>query len=394
MKKIITMNTNHKKNILFVITKSNWGGAQKYVYDLAVGLPKDIFNVTVALGGKGVLKEKLENSGIKTIIIERLGRNINIFDDISVFFKLLRLFHIEKPDIVHLNSSKIGGLGALAGRFVRTQKIVFTVHGWAFNETRGILQKTVIKLLSWITIILSHHVITVSEYDCKQGHGMPFTGKKITTIHNGISEIDFKNKEESRNELLKKFVDLAPKLDEKTVWLGTIAELHKNKGLEYAIKALAIARKSEKHLFSDLIFVVIGDGEERVNLENLIKTENLENIVILAGYKDYAMSFLKAFDIFLLPSVKEGLPFVLLEAGMAKLPSIATAVGGVPEIIDDMTSGILVQPKNPQEIAEGIKYLKKHKEKRFEFGQKLHQKILITFSMKEMLNKTMKIYGF
>src|SRR5688572_22606349 len=115
-----------KKKILYIITKSNWGGAQKYVHDLATGLPKEQFDVAVAFGhaspeatqakrGTGSLKERLDVAGIRTISIPRLGRDIQLIDESAVFFSLVKLIRNEKPDVIHLNSPKIGGLGALAG---------------------------------------------------------------------------------------------------------------------------------------------------------------------------------------------------------------------------------------------------------------------------------------
>jgi len=392
---MVDLNQKERQKILYVITKAHWGGAQRYVYDLATGLPKEKFDVAVAVGGEGGLKTKLNEEEIRTITIDRLGRDVNILDDIVVFFRLFKLFRKEKPDVVHLNSSKVGGLGALAARFTRVPRIVFTAHGWAFNEVRDVFQQTAIKLLSWITVFLCHRVITVSEYDGKQGRAMPFVSKKITVIHNGVSEIDFKNKEEARNILLG---SRTSKFDEKTIWLGTIAELHKNKGIEYTIKALSILMK---HAVKDdtqglplegFVFVVIGEGEERESLENLIKEEGLEGNIFLVGYKENASLLLKAFDVFLLPSIKEGLPYVLLEAGVASLPSIASATGGIPEIIDDMETGVLVKPKDSEEIGKAIMYLAENKAKMKEFGQELHKKVAKNFSTSKMIKQAMKIY--
>jgi len=401
---------NNKIKILYVITKSNWGGAGRYVYDLATNMPKGDFDVAVVIGlnpadtqeKSETLQNKLGRVGIRTIAVDRLERDINIFDDISVFFKILKLFRQEKPDIIHLNSSKIGGIGALAGRvynifgLLRTKdrklktRIVFTAHGWAFNEVRGKLQKILIKFFSWITIILSHHTITVSKHDGEQGRKMFFATKKITIIHNGISEVDFKNKAEACNALLG---SKASEFGGETVWLGTIAELHKNKGIEYAIKALShIAKYEHLHENITFVFVIIGEGEERKNLENLIEKEGLKNKVFLVGHIENAASFLGAFDIFLLPSIKEGLPYVLLEAGIGGLPAVATAVGGVAEIIEDMESGILIQPQNYKDIEKAITFLSKNKIERGLFGEKLHKKIIRKFSMQEMLKKTIGVY--
>ena len=127
------------KKILFVITKSNWGGAQKYVYDLANELhrPNAEFEVAVAFGQEGQLAGKLREAGITTHPIRSLQRDVSVIADIKSFFELLRLFKTQKPDIAHLNSSKVGGLGALAARVAGVPKIIFTVHGWPFWETRG-----------------------------------------------------------------------------------------------------------------------------------------------------------------------------------------------------------------------------------------------------------------
>lgn len=380
-----------KTKVLYIITKSNFGGAQRYVFDLATNLPQDIFESVVVLGGDGILNDKLKKADIKTIPIKQLQRDISISNDIAVFFELLRIIKTERPDVIHLNSSKIGGLGALAGRIYnllnRKTKtlVVFTAHGWAFNEPRGYLQKTIIKFISWITILLSHKTITVSEFDYRQGVLMPFAKNKITVIHNGVSKIKLTEKRKAREILFK---NTNTKIDDKAIIIGTISELHKNKGLKYAIGALADLPEK----FTNVAFIIIGEGEERENLEATIKKNNLTKKVILCGYKDNASSLLKAFDVFILPSIKEGLPYVLLEAGMAGIPVISTDTGGIPEIIDDMETGILVQSKNPAEITKAIKYMLSNKTKTKKFGQKLRKKVEKEFSTSKMLTETIQTY--
>jgi uroporphyrinogen-III synthase len=105
-----------KKKILYVITKSNYGGAQRYVYELATGLPKDTFDVVVAFGGNGLLKEKLESAGMRTRTIENFERDIHFFKEFKAYKELKKIIQEEAPDIVHLNSSKAAALGAYAAR--------------------------------------------------------------------------------------------------------------------------------------------------------------------------------------------------------------------------------------------------------------------------------------
>jgi len=103
-----------KKKILFVITKSNWGGAQRYVYDIATNMPRDRFELVVAAGGDGVLIDKLKSAGIQTIAIRALDRDISIIKEILSFFSLLAIYRRERPSVIHANSSKAGGIAATA----------------------------------------------------------------------------------------------------------------------------------------------------------------------------------------------------------------------------------------------------------------------------------------
>ena len=98
---------HNKTKVLYIITKSNWGGAQRYVYDMAMGISKNGYEAVVALGGNGTLKEKLGGAGIRTITIPNLERNVNIFSEWKVFFDLLKIYRIERPNVIHLNSTSI-----------------------------------------------------------------------------------------------------------------------------------------------------------------------------------------------------------------------------------------------------------------------------------------------
>ena len=118
----------------------------------------------------------------------------------------------------------------------------------------------------------------------------------------------------------------------------------------------------------------------------------ISDIVKFLGFVPDAKKYLGGADIFLLPSRNEAFPYVILEAGAIGLPIIATSVGGVPEIINDMQNGILVHPKNPREIAEAIMYLLDHKEKQKEFGDEIKKTVMTFFSLERMLLETIGIY--
>lgn len=303
-----------KKKVTFVITKSNWGGAQRYVFDLATSLPKDQFEVSVAFGQDGLLAKKLQENAIKIYSIKALERDISLSSDVRSFWELLQLFKRERPDVVHLNSSKAAGIGALAARMAGVKKIVFTSHGWPFLEQRNFIARTLIYLLSWITALLSHTVIVVSNCDLQIAKKMPFVGYKSVRIYNGI-----------RKDILESGDTIRRAFTTKAHITGTVGELTKNKNQASLIEQA----KNDPTMH----IAIVGEGEERLHLEALIQKYNLEDRVKLFGFMP-ASEALRGFDTFALPSLKEGLPYVLLEAKAAGLPIVANRVGGVGEILD------------------------------------------------------------
>lgn len=378
-------NVPKKTKVLFVITKSNFGGAQKYVYDIATNLPKDRFEVAVTLGGSGALIQKLHDEHIRVLPIFSLTRDINTSNDLLAFFEMLSIFRREKPDVVHLNSAKAGGVGALAARLARVPKIIFTAHGWAFNEERSALQRLAIKFLSWITVLLSHKTIAVSEAVKNNTKKWPFVQRKIIVIKNGTSEPLFYRRGDARARL-KALANIP--VPENAFLIGTIAELHKNKGLSYAIEAFAKLAPQNPNLY----YFILGGGEEKERLSTLVEQHGLRGHVFLLGFVEDASRFLCAFDMFLLPSITEALGFVLLEAGLASLPVLATRVGGIPEIIKDGTTGILVPPRDPDAIAKSIKSLKDDLTMAKHFGESLNKRVLTEFSLSRARANTMALY--
>ena len=387
-----------KIKILYIITKSNFGGAQRYVYDLATNLPKTEFEILVAFGGNGLLKEKLEAAHIRTVTLSALDRDIGTFKEFLAFLQILGTIKNFEPELIHLNSSKAGILGGLAARFYnlfgfilkllhcidrapRPCQIVFTAHGWAFKEKRKFMARKLIEYSSWLTVVLSHTTIVVSNDDREKVRHFIFIQSKIKLVHNGIETPHFISRDDARAFLSEK---IGHSISNETLLAGTVAELHKNKGLDYVVEAMKTAPRYS--------YIIIGTGEDREKLQGTIEKTGLNQRVFLAGQIKNAASFLKAFDLFILPSLKEGLPYALLEAGAAGVPVIATDVGGVPEIIDDMSSGIVVKAKRPKEIAEAIAFLIEYPEKKKEFGEKLQKTVAEKFTLERMVKETVAVY--
>lgn len=374
------------KKVLLVITKSNFGGAQKYVYDLATSLPREQFDVAVVFGQGAELEEKLRTVGIRTIKIGALHRNVNPFRDLVAFFKLIKIFKKERPDIVHLNSTKVGGIGAIAGRICHIPKIIFTAHGWAFNEKRNFISKAVISFLQWITVRFAHTTIAVSQKTAEQILRFPFIHKdKIKVIYNGIAPINFVDRAEARRVLLGNVV-----ASNQTFWIGTISELHANKGIDVALAAFAEITK----IYPQAIFVIVGGGEEKARLASQIDLLGLTNKAFPIGFVSDAKKYLKAFDLFTLTSRTEAFPYAILEAGLAELPVVVSDVGGIPEIINLPDVGRLVPTDKtaPRAIANAIEELINNGGQAKTIGQNLKRRVVQEFSMQKMCAETFALY--
>lgn len=343
--------------ILYIITKSNFGGAQKYVYEKSIADKSKGDDVLVAVNKAGQLTDLLNSVGIPFSEIRGLQRDFSIFKEFVVINSIISTLKKFNPNIVHLNSSKIGGLGSLSVRIYNLfknksekAKIIYTAHGWAFNEKRFWGVRFIIKFLSYITILLSDEVIVLSQSEYDQVSRWPFAKNKLKIQPLKIQEINFLSKEMS----LEKISSIAEKdINKNNFIIGTVAELHKNKGLNFGIEAINEIKISNPEIFEKITWLIIGDGEEEAEISNLIKQNDLTESIILTGYIDNAAKYLKAFDICLLPSTKEGLPYALLEAESAGLPIIATDVGGIKEVFDKKPN-IIIEHSNITALKDSI----------------------------------------
>lgn len=373
------------KTILYLITKSHWGGAQRYVYDLATSAKSVGFPVAVASGDGGELIDRLREEGVRTHMLPSLARDIGFMKDAKAFFEIIACIKKEKPDVIHLNSSKAGILGAFAGRIMRVRHIIFTAHGWAFNEDRPYHQKILIKIVHWLTILLSHKTIVVS-HEVKKHMDWPFTHSKMVVIHNGRASPHLFSHEIARAMLVAQYPELQPYRDDP--WSVTIAELHKNKQHDAMIRAMRLVVENEPNARH----VIMGGGELEKELTRMIQEHNLSEHVFLLGAVPDAANYLQAFSFLILPSRTEALPYVPIEACFAGIPTIASRVGGIPEIIRHDQEGFLVPSGNENELAKAYRTLLRDDEKR----SVLSKNALLRaqhFSLEHMLKKTFEVYG-
>ncbi len=375
--------------ILYIITQGECGGAQKNVLDLAVGARQAGYTVTVATGRQDTvtsrwLFDELRAAGFRAaaparllgvrpspqpigspdlMVIPALRRDIRPLADLVAFFQIMRLVRRLRPDIVHVHSSKAGSVGAVAAKLACVGvKVVYTVHGFVIAEPLPSFTKTLYRVSEYIASFFRDLVITVSAHDETLGRTEKLIHSRSVVIYNGLDQakkagiLAFSQAREALGRLLP--ADVAASFTSNRRAVGVVASFYPTKGLTYLLDAIALVRSTttqhdEAHFVP---YVIVGDGVLRTELEAKIRRLKLTDQVFFVGMVDDAYRYLTAFDLMVLPSVKEGFPYVLLEALLAGRPFIASRVGGIPELAHMLPSGVarLVPPAEPRALAAAI----------------------------------------
>jgi glycosyltransferase involved in cell wall biosynthesis len=210
--------------------------------------------------------------------------------------------------------------------------------------------------------------------------------KKFSVIRTAVPTILFLSRDDAQAKL---FPEAIVKTHTNDTWVVSTGEHTANKNLFYALKAVEAYNATHD---TKLFFTLMSDGEERSAFEKFVAKHNLQDSVFFTGYVDGAREYLKAFDIFVLPSRKEGMPYGLLEAGSAGLACIVSNVGGIPEIIDDQKNGLLINPKDEDSLVTALHTLTASPEKTAQYARSLQDKIATQFSLLRMLEKTVELY--
>jgi glycosyltransferase involved in cell wall biosynthesis len=296
------------------------GGAQTYVAELAGALSAD-YDVVVAAHGDGPLKAAVEAAGARYVPLRWVRRAVG-WRDVAGLLELVALFRRERPAAVHLNSSKIGLLGRLAAWVARVPVRIFTVHGWAFA---------------------AHHGAAATAYRLAERAARPF-GTVIVCPVEQVRRmgIEARTCDERRSEVIHNAVDAAAApvaaLDAALPTIVSVGRLHEPKDfvtLARALRALpAEGWRAE----------IVGDGPDRPDVERELREGRLTGAVALVGERTDVPRRLAHADVFVLSSRSECMPISVLEAMAAGLPVVASAVGGIPEMVLDGETGILVAP--------------------------------------------------
>ena len=335
----------NKIKILHVITHLPIGGAQDNTLYTVELLDKEKYDISLCCNLDGALVERAKKiEAIKLFDIPFLCREVSPYRDIRAFLSLYKLFKEEDFTIIHTHSSKAGLLARLAAVLNKTPIVIHTIHGFAFNDFMNMFKKNffiyVEKLLAKWTDVL----ITVSNLNKKKIIDLNIAHEnKIKNIYSGIDLSLFTNK---RNDDFRKELNL----ENDHLLLGSVGRLSDQKDPITMIEAFGIISKP----FPNAHLALVGDGELKDKILEKIDKLKLNSKVHLTGNKNNPWSVYHSMDLFIMSSIYEGLGRSITEALSCGVPVVCTDVEGVPEIVRDNITGILVPPKDANKLADGI----------------------------------------
>lgn len=324
-------------NLLFLnsVNEKTYGGMEEWIRLAASGLAKRGHSLTICGRKKSEFLRRLKNLEPDLEICElEISGDFNLF----TISRLKDIIVQNKIDKLIVNFNKDIRLGGLAAKFANNVKVVWSV---GLDITKdNFIHKHLTPMLIDSVIVPSH---SLKVQITRHGYIEPST---VTVIPIGIPEVTLTvPKERAREQLLKKF-----NLPDDCVIAVTCGGLVEQKGHEYLIQAAPQIVKK----YPNVYFLFLGDGPRRSKLESGIAELGLKSHFVFAGMVDDVAALLSACDLMIHPSIEEPFGIAILEGMRAGLPIIASRVGGIPEVIRENETGLLVEPKNPDAIAAAV----------------------------------------
>lgn len=370
-----------KIKLLHIITHLELGGAQKTTLALMERLDPDKFELHLITSPSGYLVKEIKKiKGINVKLIFNLRREINLVEDFITFLKLFRYIRNNRFDIVHTHSPKAGFLGRWSAKLARVPVIIHTVHGFPFYKNQNPLLKKIYIYFEKLTAKITDKIIVVCENDLTKGILAKISSfEKFILIREGIE-----------NRKIKQIDTLYNKLNISYSFplIGMVACLKPQKAPLDFVKVAFLVKKR----FPQAKFILVGGGPLYKRVKETIARLNLEDSFYLTGWREDAYEIISLFDIFVLTSIWEGLPLVILEAMSLGKPIVATDVDGIKEVIEEGINGFLVKPGDCHALAKRIILLSENENLRKKIARNNLNKNLPKFNLDMMTEQTENLY--
>ncbi|MFH1622456.1 MAG: glycosyltransferase family 4 protein [Candidatus Omnitrophota bacterium] len=358
--------------ILHITTHFNRGGITSYLVSLSKGLKDKGHSVVIASsGGKSV--EVLADNNIEHLTIPLKTKSELNFKLLISYFILKKFIKENQIDVIHAHTRVAQ---VLANFLSKTLKIPFVATCHGFFTPRW--HRKILSCWGNKTIAISNQVRShlISEFKINE--------KNIHLVHNGVDLNRLKSYSIEEIKVFKKSIGMP---DDCFV-VGTAARFSFVKGLRYLLKAAPLVL-SEKN---NTAFLLVGYGEEELRLRQISSELNIDKEVFFLNPQKDSFEYLYLMDIFVMPSIQEGLGISILEAQAHKIPVVASNVGGIPDIIKDRITGLLVEPKNNLEIARAILELMNDNNLYSLIKNNAYDKVSNEFIVEMMTDKTEAVY--
>lgn len=363
------------KKILHIVEDLKIGGLEKVLASIVLSLDKTKYDVQVwCLARGGDTAQALIDQGIPLKILN-LESYYNPFNIIHLGMAMKG----ERFQIIHAHGYFAGTFGRLAAILARVPAIVVHVHSTYYHYSKRNL--LIEKFLSYFTdriICVSQAVerfVTVNERIRKE---------KTCLIYNAVEPPDHLMNDQQRSEMTASLG-----FDAEAIIIAVVASLTANKG--HGVLMSAFQQVFSTHPSSRLL--IVGDGPLREQLETEAQRQKMDGAIVFTGIRNDVFELLQASDIFVLPSiVREGLSLALIEAMSANLPVVGTAVGGIPEVIEDGENGFLVSPGSSAQLAGALKKLVNDQALRTGMGRRGRQIYEKRFTVPTMIKQIETLY--
>ena len=371
------MNRNNKKkiNVIHLVDELTIGGLEKILTTIVLNLDRKKYNVSVwCLREGGFFANKLVKEGIDVKIL-----HISTSRNPLSIHKLYKLLKSRKFDIIHTHAYSAGTIGRISAFLAGVPVII------SHNHSVYDYYNKYYHFVEWLLCLITDKIICVSDIVRKfTNETQRINANKLITIHNGIDSVcSVTGKEASdiRKEL---------GIPHNHSIICTIAHMEEHKGIKYLLESASLLLQSR----NDISFLLVGEGALKEELKRLSTDLKIEKNVIFTGERSNIPEILSLTDIFVLPSLREGLGLAILEAMACGKPVIATNVGGVPEIVKDGVTGILVSPKDPEALHTAMKELLDDKEMQKKMGANGKKVCNEKFNSKVMVGQIENLYDF
>jgi len=373
--------------VAHVITRLCRGGAQENTFHTVRLADRDRFEVDLisgpTTGPGGSIEPRLRDAGIPILRIPELVRRVSPLRDWRALRSLTRLFRERRYDIVHTHTSKAGFIGRVAARRAGVPLIVHTPHGHIFHGYFPALLTRIFVRMERYAAGFTDRIIALTARGIEEHLGQGIGRRdQYVAIFSGIDLEPFERARAVRTAT-REALGVAPD----DLLVGGAGRLEPIKGFTYFIQAAEMIGGA----LPQARFVLAGDGSMRGVLER--RAAGLGNRFRCLGFRADMADLMAALDIFVLPSNNEGMGRVLLECGAAGTPAVATNVGGVPEVLEDGATGILVPPRDPAALARAVIDLARDPIRRLRMGEAARTKVVPAFGLVRMVRLIEELYG-